>query len=371
MNEVKPLRLLIKTLLLYAMANLAFAYFQPPVGKLSLYNWLITGRERVPYEREESYYSISHTVPVYEDFDAMYQSHILSQPKADDEFRVFLIGDSSAWGFQLRPEETLAGQITALNLTNCDGKRIVAYNAAFPLPYVMKDLLIMDKVREYEPDLFLWTITLDGFRNRSIFTDTFLDPYAPRVQQMVDEYQLANLDTTKMHQPTFWDKTIIGQRSRLKKILLLQLHGLGWQATGLDYYYNGYAPLSNDQTDDQLFFDSKPGNLGLDSMLFDVLDAGFMVAGDIPVLAVNEPIFIASGANSDIRYNEFYPRWAYDEYRTYTQNWMDERSYSYVDAWDAVPPAEFTDTPFHRSPAGEKLLAELLQQKILELSCSK
>lgn len=75
---------------------------------------------------------------------------ILSLPKRKDEFRVFLIGDSSAWGFQLHPEETLVGQLNTLNLKTCDGKQIVVYNAAFPLPYVMKDLLIMDKVREYK-----------------------------------------------------------------------------------------------------------------------------------------------------------------------------------------------------------------------------
>jgi hypothetical protein len=42
-----------------------------------------------------------------------------------------------------------------------------------------------------------------------------------------------------------------------------------------------------------------------------------------------------------------------------------------VDAWNVILPAEFTDTPFHRSPAGEKLFAEFLQQKILDMSCSQ
>lgn len=74
-NEVRPVAVLIKGLVLYALANVLFAYFNPPVGKLSIYNWLIPGRERVPYEREVEYYDISHTVPIYEDMDAMYQYH--------------------------------------------------------------------------------------------------------------------------------------------------------------------------------------------------------------------------------------------------------------------------------------------------------
>ena len=32
---------------------------------------------------------------------AMFASHIISQPKADDEFHVILIGDSATWGWLL------------------------------------------------------------------------------------------------------------------------------------------------------------------------------------------------------------------------------------------------------------------------------
>ncbi|MCC6261225.1 MAG: hypothetical protein IT311_10215 [Anaerolineales bacterium] len=372
MNKVRPFYVLMKALFLYALANLAFAYFNPPVGKLSLYNWLISGRERAPYEREAEYYNIAHTIPVYENMDAMYQSTTLSQPKPADEFRIFLIGDSSAWGFQLRPEETLVGQLNALHLKTCAGKRIVAYNAAFPLPYVMKDLLIMDKVREYDPDLFLWTITLDGFRNRTIFTNYFLDPYSSRVRQLVDAYQIKNLDTSQMTQATFWDKTIIGQRDALKKIFLLQLHGLGWSATNLDYDYRSYPPLAQDQSADDAFFETPQGQLGLaDEMLFDVLEAGYQLADQTPVLVINEPIFIAAGVNSEIRYNEFYPRWAYDEYLQYLQTWMSAHQREYLDAWNLVPSSEFTDTPFHRTPKGEKILAEYIIPQIQKLACSK
>ena len=371
MNEVNPWRILAKAFVLYAIANLAFAAFNLPIGKLSIYNELLPGRERVPYEREVEYYSVSHTIPVYEDMDAMYQSHILSQPKAEDEFRVMLLGDSSAWGFELHPEDTLAGQLNALQLTTCDGKIITVYNAAFPLPYVMKDLLIMDKVREYEPDLYLWTITLDAFRNRSVFTDFFLNPYADKVLELKNEYEINNLDIEDLSIPTFWDQTIIGQRSRLKKIISLQLHGFGWDATGLDYYYRSYLPLSNDPSDSLLFDVYAPDKLNLDLLLFDVLKAGNAHAGKTPLLVVNEPIFVATGENSDIRYNGFYPRWAYDEYLDYLDTLTEQGGYHYVNAWNTIPPSEFTDTPFHRTPAGEKMLAELLTPELQQLSCIK
>lgn len=370
MSDVNPLRVVFKALVFYLISNLLFVYFEPAIGKLSIYNWLVPGRLRVPYEREAEYYPVSHIVPVYEDMDAMFQSHVISQPKAKDEFRVALVGDSAAWAFGLHPQDMLAAQLTALNLTTCDGKRVTAYNTAFPLPYVMKDVLIMDKVREYDPDMFIWMITLDAFRNRTIYTDYFLNPYADHVFSLIDKYRLNNLDVKKLESPAFWDKTIVGQRSRIKRIFLLQIHGLAWKATGVDHYYYSYEPLSNDQSDSLLFDVYKPGKLDLDELLFDVLGAGYGVAGDVPLLVVNEPIFIATGANSDIRYDEFYPRWAYDHYLEYLSGWMNTNQHEYLDLWNAIPSAEFTDTPFHRSPEGEKMLADLLAPKLLEMACA-
>jgi hypothetical protein len=369
--EIHPLRLLLKALILYLFANLAFAYFDPPIGKLSIYNWLVPGRERVPYEREVDYYLIAHTVPVYEDMDAMYASHLLSRPKQDDEFRVILLGDSSTWGFELHPHETLAGLLNSLRLEACDGRRIVVYNAAFPLPYAMKDLLVMDKVRQYAPDLYLWTVTLDTFRNRSVYTRYFLVPYAERVYELVEEYEIRNLDTRDVRESTFWEQTIIGQRALLKRMLLLQLHGLGWSATGLDYYYLDYPPLSVDQKDSILYDSLGPGELDLNSFLFDVLGAAYEHAGDVPLLVVNEPIFIASGINSDIRYNDIHPRWAYDEYLEYLDAWMMRHDQDYINAWNAVPSSEFTNMALHRTPQGEKILAEMIVPKLEEMTCTK
>ena len=369
--EVHPLRLLVKALVLYLVANLAFAYFDPSIGKVSIYNWLVPGRERVPYEREVDYYAIAHTVPVYEDMDAMYGSHILSRPNGDDEFRVILLGDSSAWGFELHPHETLAGQLNSLRLESCDGRQITVYNAAYPLPYAMKDLLVMDKTREYAPDLYLWTVTLDTFRNRSVYTRYFLVPYAERVFELVEEYEINNLDTQEVRESTFWERTIIGQRGLLKRMLLLQLHGLGWSATGLDYYYQDYPPLSIDQKDSVLYDSLGPGKLDLNAFLFDVLGAGYEHAGDVPLLVVNEPIFIASGINSDIRYNDIYPRWAYDEYLDYLDDWMMRNGHEYINAWNALPRSEFTNMAFHRTLQGEALLAGLIAPTLEEMACTK
>ena len=101
-----------------------------------------------------------------------------------------------------------------------------------------------------------------------------------------------------------------------------------------------------------------------DDLAFDILDAGAAIAGDVPVLVVNEPILVSEGRNSDVRYNYFYPRWAYDQYREMLAEHMKQTSASYLDVWDAVPEEEFTNSAVHLSPAGSAMLADRLATTI-------
>ena len=103
-----------------------------------------------------------------------------------------------------------------------------------------------------------------------------------------------------------------------------------------------------------------------DDLTFDVLRAGLARAGDVPVVLINEPIYVSDGANSDLRYNSFYPRWAYDDYRAQLAALAAAEGWRYLDLWDAIPPDEFTDTPVHLTPAGTRLLAEMLVEVIEE-----
>ena len=82
-----------------------------------------------------------------------------------------------------------------------------------------------------------------------------------------------------------------------------------------------------------------------------------MSAAEVPTLLVNEPMLISRGANSEIRYNFFYPRWAYDEYRTLLAQRSAASGWSYFDFWDLVPADEFTNSAVHLTPQGEALLA--------------
>jgi hypothetical protein len=93
-----------------------------------------------------------------------------------------------------------------------------------------------------------------------------------------------------------------------------------------------------------------------------VLDAGMSI-GPRSIL-VNEPTLISDGRNSDIRYNFFYPRWAYDAYRQQLAEHAAERRWKYLDLWDLLPAGEFTNSAIHLTPAGERLLADKIVEAI-------
>ena len=68
------------------------------------------------------------------------------------------------------------------------------------------------------------------------------------------------------------------------------------------------------------------------------------------MILVNEPMFISRGKNSDIRYNFFYPRWAYDQYRELLAEAAEKNGWRYLDVWDSIAPEEFTEV--HSGPDG-------------------
>ena len=87
------------------------------------------------------------------------------------------------------------------------------------------------------------------------------------------------------------------------------------------------------------------------------------------MLIVNEPIHIASGQNSDIRYNAFYPRWAYDQYREIMTAESQKSQCNYLDLWDAAPAGCFSDTSLHVSAQGEQWLIQGPNPTLRDIAC--
>ena len=363
MNQVHPLRLLIKALLLFILANLLFSIFNPPVGRASAYNVLFPGRTRFPFGG-----GIQENNITVDDLDAMFASHIITAPKRLDEFRVLILGDSSVWGTLLRADQTISAQFNAVNLM-CSEKQLHFYNLGYPHPSLIQDSIILDQAIDYEPDLIIWMVTLNAVRQRPM--NEFLLENFDRVAAFDRRFGLhPEYESAAPEPKTFYEQTLIGQRNQLARLLLLQSLGPVWAGTGLDIAQNTrYEKLSNDQSASLNFAGLKePADIHAYLQL-EYLKAGIQRSGNIPVLVVNEPIYIATGTSADVRYNTMYPRWAFDQYRQILAKDAASYRWNYLDLWDAIPPEHFTNNPLHLDVKGELLLANLLSPAVSKIGC--
>ena len=354
---------LIKGLLLFILVNFAVSLIPVgnPLGKLSLYNLVWPGRVRLPFgENPAEAYNLS----LY-DLEAMFASHeINAGQKPADEFRIILIGDSATWGTLLEPQDTLSGLVNAAGLTTTDGRTVRAYNLAYPSMSLAKDLMILEKVMNYDPDLIVWPVTLQSFPNQIQIETPLVANNPQRVIPLIDSFDLPlQAHLTEFTQSTFWDQTLIGRRRTIFDALQLQFYGVMWAATGIDQTYpSDYTPAQRDfEAGDTAFAGWEPDTLSADQLLTGAFSAGTTLAGDVPVLVVNEPILISTGTNSDLRYNFFYPRWAYDQYRQLMDDLAADADWDYLDLWDIVPEAEFTNSAVHLTPAGSQVYYNALK----------
>jgi len=356
---------LLKTLLLLAAFNLIFVVTNPLpwLGGLSLYNAVLPGRQRFPFGEDPQ---LSYNLSIYS-VEAMFAAHEVSVLKnTSDEYRVFLLGDSSTWGTLLRPHETLAGQLNGLKLTACDGREVRFYNLGYPTISLTKDLMILAEAVQYRPDLILWLTTLEAFPKERQLDSPLAANNRDRVLALVEDYDL-DMPTNELMQPDAWDLSIVGQRRALADLARLQAYGILWAATGIDQVYpDQYPPAERDLKADQGFHDRLPADVGLKDLSWDVLEAGLTLAGKEQVVIINEPILISAGQNSDIRYNFFYPRWAYDKYRDELGARAESQGWKWIDAWDWNPQSEFTNSAIHRSVRGESILAERIRAALID-----
>jgi hypothetical protein len=358
----------LKGLLLFLLLDLSLAAANLSVlGRFSLYNHIFPGRLRFPFGEDSSR---SYNLSLF-NLDAMFASHVLADvQKPAGEYRVLVIGDSSTWGTLLRPEETLAGQLDASGSVLC-GRAVQVYNLGYPTISLTKDLMVLDQAMRYQPDLIIWPLTLEAFPRDKQLASPIVANNSARVDVLVSRFGLSlDPQDPALVRPGFWDRTLIGQRRNLADLFRLQMYGVLWAATGIDQTYpSDYEPARMDYGTDISFHGMTGPVLDEDQLAFDVLEAGLRAAGPTPVLMINEPMLISAGENSDLHYNFFYPRWAYDQWREMMTRKAAVHGWDYLDLWDLVPSSQFTNSAIHLTPEGESLLARRVQAAIYEQSC--
>ena len=77
-------------------------------------------------------------------------------------------------------------------------------------------------------------------------------------------------------------------------------------------------------------------------------------------------MFISEGENSDVRYNFYYPRWAYDAYRMWLIEMSETQDWDLLDMWDWLPPGAFTDSAIHYDSMAARSMAAYIVEAISE-----
>jgi hypothetical protein len=364
-NEINPARLLVKALCLFVLANLLYVLIEPQSSHVSGYNVLFPGRTRLPFGVSGDPYAVT-----VDDVDAMFTSHLIAAPRLPEEYRIALIGDSSVWGEGLGADEVISEQWNRMN-AECGGKTVMAYNLGYPHPSVVKDLVILDKALEYEPDLIVWFVTLNSLISQR--TNPFLVANRERTVNVLSASDISFRKGKKLAESKsgFFEKTLLGQRSNLARSIKLQVLGIIWTATGADT--NTLAedtPPNFEMEDDIRYRGMEPPQDIKDQLLLNALQVGYEIAGSVPVLIVNEPMFIAPRAEEMSSYNAAYPRWAYDQYREAIAIQAQSAGWNYLDLWDAIPPQYFLDASLHLGAEGERLLIEQITPALQSMGCN-
>jgi len=364
-QDIKLSRLILKIIFFLLVINficILVTYF--PIGKLSLYNKLMPGRPRMPFG-ENSPQSFNLTL---NNMDAMIASHEMSKFSNDSEsYKIVLIGDSSIWGFMQKPNDTLAGLLNENTNFKCGGRQIEVFNFGYPSLSILKDLFFINRAIDFEPDLVLWFVTLESLNLNDQLSTPLVKNNPAELNEVIREYGL-KFDPVKQ---SIWDRTLFSQRRNFADIFRLQLYGVMWSATGIDQDLpETYTPALRDFKLDYSYKNYTSQEIFADDLALEVIKKTINKITTADFILVNEPILISNGINNKVRYNFYYPRWAYDEYREIINNFVNAEQIKYYDFWDLVPETHFTNSAIHLDPAGERMFAEKITQ-IIEENCAQ
>ncbi len=355
-TQVSAWRVLSKGVLLFMVLEFSLVWLLPAVGPINVYAALGLKRQRFP---------LSTASPLDDaqdlgNLDAMFAAHVVSNPKAPDEFRVMVLGDSAVWGLQLSPDQTLPAQLDSLGLT-CGNRKVRVYNLSFPRSSATKDLMILDKAMQFQPDMILWLITW-----YTLMPKTRVDHWLV-TQNPAEFYQLARRFDflPRDYAPPTQLSAVTARNRLLFHEARFDLYSLIELATGMEQIPGPPEVLPATLSRDTTFEGLRPPTLRPSQVSLDQLQDFYTLAGNVPVVLINEPMLVLQGvANSDVRYNSYYPRWVYDQYRQYVSADAAQHGWNYLDLWHEFSPQYFTDTPLHLSPQGQHMLAETLAPSI-------
>jgi hypothetical protein len=255
----------------------------------------------------------------------------------------------------------LPGQLNRLGL-RCGGKDLRVYNLSFPRSSATKDIMILDRAVQLEPDAIVWMITWYTLMPKTRVDHWIVEQNPEDFLRLARRFDFLPQD---YEAPNLWDKLFTKNRE-LFRTVRFQLYSLIQLATQQDQIPGPPQVPATELSADENFEGMRPPTLRENQISIDQVHDFLELADDVPVLLVNEPILIMSGIpNSDVRYNSYYPRWVYDQYRRFMADAAARSNWQYLDLWNMFPAESFADTPLHLTPEAHRTLAESLAPDVL------
>lgn len=227
MTRRMVIRAILKGLCLFFAFNVVYGLIKPfQRGHVpSLYNVAFPGRVRFMKDYEFDPYRLV-------------DDHAISAATSDT-FNIVVLGSSEMWGTHSLADDAVPAIMDRYGLVAADGRPVRMYNLGHPIPYGLKDLILMEVLfrREIPVDLVIWS-TFDS-------TLSYYYPYHLIVKsnfdlqiEVIDHYNL-----TAAYQyaegiymgrsiPVFtqlWE-----DRSLVRTWLQMQMRGILWGLTRMD-----------------------------------------------------------------------------------------------------------------------------------------
>lgn len=307
--------------------------------------------------------------PIWWTLDPLLAAHKIAQPKAADEFRVIFLGDSATFCLYCRSTEAIPALFTEFD-ARLDGKRAVGYNLAYPGSDWLKDILILKHALAYQPDAIVWLVTAKGAGDQPLPQEpdahliTRLN--AGELPSLARQYDFDTWETERYAAADAWyERSIFTHGGRYRDWLILLARSLINAAVypGRDltqeYLLPGEPVTAKPVQAVAEINSALPGYDVFPNRQWALLRVGRQLAHDarVPLLIVNEPIYVATGPHTEVNYNSFYERNLYDRFRAALADFVRQNALPYLDLWNALPAEDFSNTSLHYNLSGNRLVA--------------
>lgn len=317
--------------------------------------------------------------PIWWTIDPLLDAHQIAQPKASDEFRVIFLGDSATFCLYCRSTEAIPSVFTQLGAI-FDGKHVIGYNLAYPGSDWMKDILILKHALKYQPDAIVWLVTAKGAGNQPLPQEPdahlIIRVNAAELPALARQFNLDTWETERYADADAWyQRSIFTHGGRYRDWLLLVVrsfrNALIYPNKDLtqEYLLPGEPVITKPIPAIAEINSALPGYDTFPNRQWTLLRAGHQLAAeaDVPLLVVNEPIYLASGPNTDVNYNPFYERNLYDRFRAALLDFTQQHTMTYLDLWNLLPAENFSNTSLHYNLEGNRRVAEAVWSNLQRL----